>query len=203
MSRIDDNEPSVAWAHATGALDIHAPIRPQEQSAALERSLIAERISRYCWAYDERRADLLGDCFTDDALWEGSVAGTNQVGPMRGREAIVRWLTGFWPYQHDQRRHMVLNTVIQEQNATDAVLLCYLLLLSAKAERASIESIGFYRLALANESGQWRISHLFGGFDVPFWPGKLEDLGRRGRARHGLSTGEDATRDQHTSAPRD
>jgi hypothetical protein len=203
MSQADKQSPSPAWAHAIGALDMHAPIRPQEQSAALERSLVVERIARYCWAYDERRADLLGDCFTDDAVWEGNVAGTNQVGPMRGRQAIVKWLTEFWPHQHDQRRHMVLNTVIEEQGATEALLLCYLLLLSAKAERASIESIGFYRLSLANESGEWRISHLFGGFDVPFWPGRLEDLSRRGRTRHGLASDENATRDPQTNAARD
>ena len=43
---------------------------------------------------------------------------------------------------------------------------------------------------LIADAGHWRIGRLLGGFDAPFWPGKVEDLGERGRRRHGLLGGE-------------
>jgi hypothetical protein len=186
MSEIREGSPSPAWAHACGALEMRPPVRPEERSVAVERSLIVERMHRYCWGYDERRVDLLGDCFTDDAVWEGNVAGRTPVGPISGREGILDWLTGFWPHQHDQRRHMLVNSLIEEQSETDAVVLCYLLLTSAREEQVKLETIGFYRVRLSREGDAWRIAHLFAGFDAPFWPGRLESLSQRGRVRHGL-----------------
>lgn len=152
----------------------------------LGRALIAERPARYCWGYDERRPELLEDCFTEDAVWEGDVGAAQAVGPIQGRQAIVDWLTSFWPHQSDQRRHILLNTLIERQAAAEATTLSYLLLLSAKGDRVSLETTGFYRLELVGSEGGWRIRHLFAGFDAPFWPGRIEDLSERARRRHGL-----------------
>jgi hypothetical protein len=151
-----------------------------------ETARIAERVSRYCWAYDERRADLLEECFAEDAVWEGSVAASQAVGPIEGRDRILKWLTGFWPHQHDQRRHMLMNPLVERVSDDAAQLLAYLLLVSARDESVCLETTGFYRVALVRQDGDWRIRSLFGGFDAPFWPGKLESLSERGRLRHGL-----------------
>jgi len=181
-----EEAPIPAWGHLTGALAMRRAIPPAERSPALERSLIAERPSRYCWAYDERRADLLTDCFTEDAVWEGTVAGVQRVGPLSGREKILAWLTEFWPHQHHQPRHVLLNTVIEERSETHARTLSYLLLTTARRGQVKISTTGFYRLSLARVGEDWRIAQMFAGFDAPFWPGKLERLDERGRERHGL-----------------
>jgi hypothetical protein len=175
-----------AWAHAAGVLAMGLPEAPRERSHELERALIAERASRYCWAYDERRSELIESCFSEDAVWEGVVAGGRRVGPLRTRAAIVSWLTGFWAHQHHQPRHVLLNTVIEQQTETRARTLSYLLLTTASRGRAAISTTGFYRLSLTRAAGGWQISHMFAGFDAPFWPGKLEQLSERGRQRHGL-----------------
>lgn len=176
-----------AWAHEAGILRLGSACRPLADGAALDRSLICERIARYCWAYDERRHELLAECFTEDAVWEGNVLGQIQIGPFEGRERIVQWLTEFWPHQKDQRRHMILNTIVEEQSAETALTLSYLLLMASTGDTASIESMGFYRTAYRQRSGHWYISRLTAGFDKPFWPGELRKMSSKGRARHGVA----------------
>lgn len=167
-------------------LDLGSSLPAAERSEASDRAVVGERIARYCWAYDERRIEPLGDCFTLDAIWEGSVLGEIPIGPLEGRAAIVEWLSKFWPHQKDQRRHMLLNTIVETLGDEEAVTLSYLLLMASTGDAVSMESIGFYKVAYRREGQIWRIARLTAGFDKPFWPGKLETMSERGRARHGV-----------------
>jgi SnoaL-like domain len=151
--------------------------------------LCMERIARYCWAYDERRLDALADCFTDEAIWEGNVLGRIPIGPFVGRARIKEWLSNFWPHQRDQRRHMLLNTIVEEQTAGSVVTWSYLLLLSSDSKRVALETSGFYRVMYQQVADQWRIARLTAGFDAPFWPGDIETMSSSGRTRHGVSPG--------------
>lgn len=163
--------PPPAWGHASGDLRLVAP-----GTAAAEpglRALLAEAVHRYGWAYDERRADLLAEAFTEDAVWEASIMGVDRVGPFRGRDAITAWLADFWPAQTDQRRHVLTNVVLQsaagEPDRDRAEVVAYLILLASSDAATRIETAGFYRFALRREAdGAWRIAHLFAGFDAPF-----------------------------------
>lgn len=176
-----------AWAHAAGILDLGPAVRTEGSDAGMDRALICERIARYCWSYDERRLDLLAGCFTEDAVWEGNVLGRVAIGPFEGRTRIRDWLSEFWPHQHDQRRHMLLNTIVEDQTGDTATTLSYLLLMASTGAVASIESMGFYKVAYRREGGHWFISRLTAGFDKPFWPGDLEKMSNRGRVRHGVA----------------
>lgn len=100
----------------------------------------------------------------------------------------MQWLSEFWPHQKDQRRHMLLNTIVEEQTGETAVTLSYLLLMSSTGEVMSMESMGFYRTEYRRKGGNWHISRLTAGFDKPFWPGKLKTMSDKGRVRHGVST---------------
>ena len=183
----EPEKPSVpAWAHKAGILDLRSPEPATDRCDATDRAACCERIARYCWAYDERRTDRLRDCFTQDAIWEGSVLGQLSIGPFEGREAIVDWLGKFWPHQKDQRRHMLLNTIVEEQTDVTAVTLSYLLLMASTGEVVSMESMGFYRTVYRRQGLIWRISRLTAGFDKPFWPGKIDAMSASGRARHGV-----------------
>lgn len=150
------------------------------------RQLVIERVARYCWAYDERQPQLLGDCFTTDGIWEGNVLDKVPIGPFNSRDSIVAWLEGFWPHQHDQRRHMLLNNLVESLSADSATTLSYLLLMSSDGAQSKIECTGFYRCELRNEGDAWRIARMTACFDAPFWPGALEQLSDRGRRRHGV-----------------
>ena len=171
------------WAHHSGALSLGTGLPQADPDAA---RLVIERVARYCWSYDERRADLLADCFTDDGCWEGNVLGKVPVGPFAGRERIVRWLTEFWPHQHDQRRHMLLNNLVESLTKDRAVTLSYLLLMSSDGMASKVECTGFYRCELRREGQVWRIARMTACFDAPFWPGQLDSMSERGKRRHGV-----------------
>src|ERR1700742_1315329 len=106
---VDGLRPAPAWARETG----HTELKPPTSAgSAIDRILVGERIARYGWSYDERDRSALGECFTEDGVWEGSIMGIESVGPFEGRAAIVDFLTGFWDEQTDQRRHAFTNVVI-------------------------------------------------------------------------------------------
>jgi ketosteroid isomerase-like protein len=159
----EELRPRPAWARETGWIEVGpAPVAP-------DRAAVVERVHRYGWAFDERRADLLVDCFTADGVWEGSIMGVDPVGPFRGGRAVADWLAGFWTTQRDQRRHVFTNTLVEELGADRATVLAYLVLTSASAGAVRTETTGCYRFQLAREpDGAWRIAHLFAGFDAPF-----------------------------------
>lgn len=168
--------PVPGWAHREGILAMLPLRRRRIRDEAIDRLLITERISRYGWAFDERRPELIADCFATDAVWEGTVRGEERLGPIRGREEIVTWLSEYWPRQHDQRRHAIVNTVIEDLGDDSAVAQAYQLLMAARLGEVAAETTGFYRFELRVEDGSWRIAHLFSGYDAPFVPGKLDHL---------------------------
>lgn len=173
----ETENPTPGWGHLGGHLEMGALPAAAERSAILDRWSIGERISRYGWAFDERRADLLSDCFTADAVWEGTIRGEQPLGPIEGRDAVVAWLAEYWPRQHDQRRHLIVNTVIEALTETTARAQAYQALTAARLGEVALETTGFYRFDLRLEDGSWRISRLFSGYDAPFTPGKLDHLG--------------------------
>jgi hypothetical protein len=157
-----------AWGHTVGLLELDpvdiGAIEPGPAHAAM-----IDRMSRYAWAFDERRVDLLADNFTADATWTGEVRGEQRRGPFEGRAAIVAFMSGLWPQQTDQRRHMILNhlvTALAEQTGT---ILSYHLLVSAADGVITPVTTGFYRVAMRREpDGAWRIADLVAGYDIPF-----------------------------------
>ena len=160
--------PVPAWAERNGQLALGPLGLDDESSRATDRALIAERVYRYGWSYDERRADLLADCFTPDAVWEGSVMGEQAVGPLEGREAIVAWLGEFWDNQRDQRRHIFTNLIVDRLTDSGAVAHAYLLLTAAAGAVMTPVTAGPYRLVMRKEPDSWRIERLVAGFDAPF-----------------------------------
>jgi hypothetical protein len=161
--------PEPAWARRGGHIEL-APARAAgDAGSAVDSRLVAERIARYGWSYDERDATALGECFTDDGVWLGRIMGTQEVGPFEGRAAIIDFLTGFWDEQDDQRRHVFTNVVVDSLADGRATAHAYLLLLSSRDERTAIETAGPYRFEAARDADDiWRLTVLAAGFDAPF-----------------------------------
>jgi hypothetical protein len=143
-------------------------------------------IHRYCWAFDERRADLLGECFTEDGTWEASVMGETRVGPFDGQAQVQEWLSRFWDHQRDQRRHLILNFIVEDLHEDRATALAYLLLMGSSGASSRMESVGFYRLDFRNDAGTWRIKSLVAGFDSPFWKMDVSEMSPRVRQLFGI-----------------
>jgi len=156
------------WGHRSGLLDLR-PADPATAPTDADRAALIERCARYAWGFDERRADLLEDCFTEDTTWSGQVAGGGRIGPHRGRTAVLEFMTGFWLRQHEQRRHLLLNHVIAMTDPNEAVVHSYHVLLAAEPTSIAITASGFYRMRMRVEhDGIWRISHVLSGYDRRF-----------------------------------
>ena len=155
------------WAHATGLLAL-TPESTRGLEPTPAHAAMIDRMSRYAWAFDERRPDLLADNFTEDATWTADIRGEQRIGPHVGRDAIVAFMSGFWPEQTDQRRHMILNHLVTELDGDSGTIISYHLLMSAAAELVPVTS-GFYSVRMRHEAdGCWRISSLLAGYDIPF-----------------------------------
>lgn len=156
-----------AWAHTSGLLDLN-PVPQLTDEMIPARLAMADRMSRYAWAFDERDPDLLAECFTDEASWEASIRGEERIGPFLGRRAVVDVMTGRWEQQPDQRRHMITNHLVRDVTPSSATIHTYLLLVSTATGVIPL-TCGFYRVGMVRESdGVWRIRTLLAGFDVPF-----------------------------------
>jgi hypothetical protein len=160
--------PAPGWGAAQGFISFDATYTSAFEQSDLARYLINERISRYGWAFDERRAELLAECFTEDAEWSGSIGGVDTVEPVRGRSEIVAWLSEFWPRQLDQRRHHMMSVSVSATSAEKATAISSLLLTSASQGSLSLVLTSFYTFELVCSKGAWRIKKLFEGCDVPF-----------------------------------
>lgn len=159
-------EPVPGWASAAGHVTLPAA-RPGDR--ALDRMLIAERIARYGWAFDERDRAALADCFAAGGVWQGLVMGRDRVGPFTGPDVIADWLAGFWDTQYDQRRHVFTNVVIEDSGQGQASAHAYLVLFSSYEATTNAISVGPYRFHLRlTDDGLWRITKLEAGFDAPF-----------------------------------
>lgn len=157
-----------AWGSAHGFVAIPAATEEADRSALLARVEIRERIHRYAWAFDERQRDALTDCFTEDAVWAGNTAGAEPVDPIRGRKAIVEWLSGFWVRQQDQRRHLMMSVLVSLDGPDAASALASLALTAAQEKRVAVVLTSFYQFELVRLEGAWRIASLFEGFDAGF-----------------------------------
>jgi ketosteroid isomerase-like protein len=177
--------PIPGWGHATGAI----AMRPAAVWGAVPAELLPEVqqcVNRYSWAFDERREDALRECFTEDAVWEASAMGETAVGPFTGRDAVLGWLTRFWPRQRDQRRHVFTNWVVDEADGDEVTAYCYLQLFGSSGGESRFETAGFARFVLRREGARLAIRRFTAGFDSPFWSMPVEDMGPALRELFGI-----------------
>lgn len=160
------SHPQPAWA--TTADHVQTKALGADSDRAADRVLIAERVHRYGWGYDERNRAQLADCFTADGRWEANIMGVDKVDTFEGREAVVDFLTGFWDEQTDQRRHIFTNVIVDDLEGDSAVAHAYLTLTATADATVQTVTNGPYRFTMQRDQGVWRIAHLFAGFDAPF-----------------------------------
>ncbi len=177
--------PVPAWGSLTGATPLR--VNGWQGIAGEVVAEIQQVVFRYGWAFDDRRPEILEQCFTKDASWEGRVMGETTVGPFIGREEVMRWLTRFWRYQKDQRRHIYTNLIVDEIDGDEAVAYAYLQLMGSSRASSAIESVGFIRARLRRGQSGWQIREFLAGFDSPFWSGEVSDMSDWMRGLFGIA----------------
>lgn len=177
--------PLPAWAHSTNFISVN-PAQPVAPSGDVLAG-VQDAISRYAWAFDDRRAELFDDVFTEDAVWEGLVMGEQRVGPFVGRENILKWLTRFWRYQKDQRRHVYMNLVVDSDDGHAVTAACYMLLYGSRDSSSVFDTAGILRTELVRtETGRLKIRRFSAGFDSPFWTIPVEEMSPKLRTIFGI-----------------
>lgn len=162
------SHPQPAWATTADHVQTKALAADEDSSRAADRALIAERVHRYGWGYDERNRSQLAECFTTDGQWEANIMGVDRIGPFEGRDAVVDFLTEFWAEQTDQRRHIFTNVIVDDLAGDGAVAHAYLTLTATADATLQTVTNGPYRFTMQRDEGVWRIAHLYAGFDAPF-----------------------------------
>jgi ketosteroid isomerase-like protein len=168
-----DPQPRPAWASTDGHIEIAGPHRclgaEQSTRGALHRVLALETVHRFAFSFGERDRAVLEDCFTEDASFAANIGGTQPVGPYVGRDAIVEWLTSYWPRQTDQRRHLVTDAVVDDLTADSATVTAMLTLAGSADGAMRLITAGFYRCVMRREGdGAWRIARFGAGYDAPY-----------------------------------
>ena len=72
-----------SWGHIDQVINLNDDQSLVSKEMLAERVLIAERMYRYGWAFDERQIDALNECFTESATWQASIMGTSSIGPFK------------------------------------------------------------------------------------------------------------------------
>lgn len=175
--------PVPAWVDRTGLIQVDGsplivdPITYQR---------VIDRFHRYCWGFDERRLDILSDCFTEDATWVASSMGETTIGPFIGKRAVLEWLTRYWEVQRSQRRHVITNVVVSAVTSTTTCVAGYLSLYGTRHATSQLESVGVYELMCRTDGDVMRIATLTAGFDAPYWRGEVSDMPPETRRLFGI-----------------
>lgn len=112
---------------------------------------------RYAHVYDGGHLEQLGDLFTEDATFEFSPAISGFPGRLEGRDDIVRHMRERYAATRPaQRRHVITNLVVDEQDGSAARTACYLLLGSTTDGELSLPVAGRYEDELVRSDGRWR-----------------------------------------------
>jgi hypothetical protein len=159
--------PRPAWATADGHIAASSP--RALGTPALDSLLAVETVYRFALAFGERDHAVLTDCFTSDATFDATIGGEISTGLYSGRDAIVEWLTSYWPRQTDQRRHFVTDPVVDVVGADRVTVTTWLVLAASENSAMRLVTAGFYRCELVLEAdAAWRIETFRGGYDAPY-----------------------------------
>lgn len=159
-------EPTPGWSSANGRTDVSAA-SAFGASELVDRLQIAERIARYGWCIDERRLEAMMANFTDDVIWDGSIMGTQSVGPVHGKVQVREFLANILVKQKSQRRHTFTNVVVDQFSESAATAHAYLILWSSENSRTHSVTTGPYRFTFRRVDQQWLIDEVYAGWDSP------------------------------------
>jgi 3-phenylpropionate/cinnamic acid dioxygenase small subunit len=129
---------------------------------------IHELLCRAANSFDERRMDMLEQCFAADAIMLVNITGTGEVGPFEGREAIMQLMTDTLAAQTDLRRHVISNFFFESEGKSMARVVSSLVVFSVENGEINVIISGVYRDDVAKSDGDWRITHRRLNLDLPF-----------------------------------
>ena len=129
---------------------------------------IHELLSRAAYSFDERKLDVLEQCFTTDATMLITITGSGEVGPFEGREAIMQLMSDTLAAQTDVRRHVISNFFFEAEGKKAATVVSSLVVSSVENGEINVIISGIYRDDVVKADGDWQILHRRVDLDIPF-----------------------------------
>jgi 3-phenylpropionate/cinnamic acid dioxygenase small subunit len=133
-----------------------------------DKLAIHELLCRAAYSFDERKMDMLEQCFAADASMLVNITGTGEVGPFQGREAIMQLMADTLAAQTDVRRHVISNFFFESEGKGAARVVSSLVVFSVENGEINVIISGIYRDDVAKAGGDWRITHRRLDLDLPF-----------------------------------
>lgn len=135
---------------------------------ASDKLAVHELLSRSAYALDMRVADVLENCFTEDAQFTLKIADQDLVGPFVNRDGIMQLMTGSFEEQTDQRRHVVSNIFFESEGDQEAVVISNLTLFATEDGSIRLVSAGVYRDEVKAVGGEWQLHRRHLDLDLPY-----------------------------------
>lgn len=129
---------------------------------------IHELLSRAAWGYDEAQLDVIGACFTADAVMTVRVTGSDRDGRFEGRDAVLDLFRSSIESQNDRRRHVLSNVFFEPGDAGGPLVVSTLTLMAVADGAVRVLTTGTYRDAVAREDDAWRIRQRDLVLDLPY-----------------------------------
>ena len=152
------------WGHEIGALSLAIPTIGSSIGPA-DRALVNEAVSRFARAIDERQYEVLAHCLDADFRFLGRGRTGVELVQLDGNEAFIQWLRPRVSRSPNVGRHIITNVVINSVSDGRVSVLAYVILTAATTEGTELLTTGFYRMALREDAGVWRVAELFLGID--------------------------------------
>jgi 3-phenylpropionate/cinnamic acid dioxygenase small subunit len=133
-----------------------------------DKLAIHELLNRAAYSFDERKLDMLEQCFTADADMLVNITGVGEVGPFEGREAIMQLMSDTLASQTDVRRHVISNFFFESEKKKAARVVSSLVVFSVENREINVIISGIYRDDVTKSDGDWQITHRRLDLDLPF-----------------------------------
>jgi 3-phenylpropionate/cinnamic acid dioxygenase small subunit len=124
---------------------------------ATEKLAIHELLGRAAFGLDQRKPDVIEQCFAADATFTLTVAGNNKA-VLEGRDAIMQLMTDTMAAHTEQRRHVISNMFFESAEKTSARVVSSLVVFSINMGEIKPITSGIYQDIVVRENGDWKIS---------------------------------------------
>ncbi len=153
------------WAHRAGLIDLAIPAAEGPRLAADDRFALQELFARYAIAYDERRMDVLRDCFTDDATYQVQM-GDRVLARFEGADRAVAGMGSVMAEQGPaQRRHLMTNLVLSPAGDGSVRAIAYATVVVATAAGPALGAAAVYAATVVRAAGTWKFRQVRLGMD--------------------------------------
>ncbi|MDR6123520.1 3-phenylpropionate/cinnamic acid dioxygenase small subunit [Bacillus sp. SLBN-46] len=133
-----------------------------------EKMKIGELLSKSAYALDERKLEMLGECFSEDAIFTMRIAEGNLVGPFTGHGEIMNLMKDSMETQTDKRRHVVSNVFFEKVDSEHASVLSYLSLFATENGNIKLLTTGLYQDEVVKINHQWKIKKRHIDLELPY-----------------------------------